>query len=58
MSAPPMVGVPLLILWVSGPSLRTTCPICLRCSSRMNQGASMNARSIAVTVAAMVRNGT
>ena len=52
-----MVGVPLLILCDSGPSLRTTWPICLRCSSRMNQGASTKASSIAVTVAAMVRNG-
>ncbi len=37
MSAPPIVGVPLLILCVSGPSERTTWPICFFCSSRMNQ---------------------
>ncbi len=58
MSAPPIVGVPLLILCVSGPSMRITWPICLRWSSRMNHGESTNAKSIAVTVEAMVRKGT
>ncbi len=57
MSAPPIVGVPALILCVSGPELRTTWPICLRRSSRMNHGARTNVSSMAVMVAMMVRNG-
>jgi hypothetical protein len=56
-SAPPMVGVPALILCVSGPVARTTCPICFRRSSRMNHGASTNVRSMAVIVAMIVRKG-
>ena len=58
MSAPPIVGVPLLIKCDAGPSARTTWPICLRRSSRMNHGDRRKAKSIAVTVAAIVRNGT
>ncbi len=57
MSAPPIVGVPALIMCVSGPSSRTTCPICLRRSSRMNHGASTNVSTMAVIVAMIVRNG-
>jgi hypothetical protein len=52
-----MVGVPAFARWDAGPSLRTTCPICLRLSSRMNHGASTNDSSMAVMVAMMVRNG-
>ena len=58
MRAPPIVGVPLLILCDSGPSERTTWPICFFWSSRMNHGASTNDRSIALTVAAMTLKGT
>ena len=38
MSAPPMVGVPALERCDSGPSLRTTWPICLLLSLSMNHG--------------------
>ena len=52
-----MVGVPALTLCDSGPSSRTTCPICLSCSVRMNQGANKKHKAIAVSVARMARKG-
>jgi len=58
MRAPPIVGVPDLMRWLSGPSVRTTWPICLRCSSRMNHGERKNEMNIAEAAAAMMRNGT
>ena len=51
-------GVPALLMWLSGPSERTTCPICFFCSSRMNHGERKNEMIIAVRVAAMMRKGT
>ena len=50
-SEPPMVGVPALLKCDSGPSGRTTWPICLDCRARMNQGYKLNVSSIAVIVA-------
>ena len=53
-----MVGVPAFSRCDSGPSSRTTWPICLPRSLRMNQGATKKHSSIAVIVAMIARNGT
>jgi hypothetical protein len=37
---PPMVGVPCFFSWDSGPSSRTSCPMAMRRSQRMNAGPS------------------
>ena len=57
-SEPPMVGVPALERWLSGPSSRIACPICLSCRRRMNQGERAKPMNIAVIIAAITRNGT
>jgi hypothetical protein len=53
MSAPPMVGVPSLVLWPSGPSSRMFWPNSLSRSQRMNGGPMTSIRIMATTLAPM-----
>ena len=53
MSTPPMVGVPSLVLWPSGPSSRMFWPNSLRRSQRMNGGPMTSIRTMASTLAPM-----
>ena len=54
-SAPPMVGVPFLPAWLAGPSSRITSPSWRSRARRMNQGATKNVISNAVSVARPIR---
>ena len=56
MRPPPMVGVPALVRWVSGPSSRTTCPTWCCCSLRIMSGPIRSDSPSAVTVLTTVRN--
>ena len=49
MMVPPMVGVPALVRWVSGPKSRTICPTFNRVSHRIVAGPRTKATSRAVT---------
>jgi len=53
--APPMVGVPALTRWVSGPSLRTAWPIFLAASQRIRLGPRTKEMVRAVMVASTAR---
>ena len=55
---PPIVGVPALAWWVSGPSSLIACPICSALSLRTSQGPSAKQISIAEKTASAVRKLT
>jgi len=55
--SPPMVGVPALAKWVSGPSSRIGCPLpCFRRRREISRGPNMKTRNSAVMIAPPVRN--
>ncbi len=54
-SSPPMVGVPALTWWRSGPTSRMLWPMERRCSCLMNHGASSRQSRKAVSTAPAVR---
>ena len=55
MSVPPMVGVPALVAWLAGPSLRIAWPICSAESRRMSTGPSTSESVSAASPASRVR---
>jgi hypothetical protein len=54
-STPPMVGVPALAWWLSGPSVRMYCFTCMERSRRITHGPSASDRNSDVNVAMAVR---
>ena len=54
-STPPMVGVPDLIRWVWGPSVRTAWPTFMRVSMRITAGPAIMPINNAVSVANTAR---
>ena len=55
-SAPPMVGVPDLVRWVCGPSVRTAWPILSAVSLRISEGPNISPIASEVSVASTARS--
>src|SRR6185437_1421660 len=56
MSAPPMVGVPVLMRWLRGPSSRTACPILYVVRRRIIAGPTMKEMSSELSAASTTRS--